>query len=555
MTSTTPPSSTHYLIIGGGTAGLVIANRLSENPDVNVLVLEAGPDRSSDTEIQDPDAWHGLVGSEMDWNMKFAPQAGLNNREPEHPAGKVLGGSSVINGTVYVPPSPAGIDAWAKLGNTNWKWETLELYLQKSVNVSTPDVEVCRAAGVEVEGFGEKGPIQVTYPVLEEEKNHPLLRAWGEAFQGEGYEFTKELLVQKRSVGTRAYAATVDARSGLRSGADRRFGVGAAKRENVTILTGVKVRRILFEEGSDLVVATGVEVALGDGEVVTIKATREVILSAGVFHTPQLLELSGIGDREVLSSLGIPVVVENSGVGRNLQNHLMSVLPCPLNKVPELEDVASGVKALAFVRLDEEVQADLAARFLSGEQGPDKVLRGILESPNEASAFILLGILPGATVGILVLIPCFPASRGNIHITSTDPDVPPKIDACFFSHPLDVELMARHVQKLQQIPALPALQHFFQPPAAPTDLETTKALLHETAQIAHHACGTAAMLPREAGGVVDQELLVYGTKNLRVVDASVFPLTPHGNPVATVYAVAERAADIIKAGSSVHSSR
>ncbi|RAL06167.1 GMC family oxidoreductase [Aspergillus ibericus CBS 121593] len=543
MGSTTP-SSTHYLIIGGGTAGLVIANRLSEDPDVNVLVLEAGPDRSSDPEIQNPDAWHALPGSELDWNFKFEPQIGLNNREPEHPAGKVLGGSSVINGSVYVPPSPAGIDAWAELGNTKWNWETLEPYLRKSVSVTTPEEEICRAAGVEVHGF-QDGPIQVTYPVLAEEKNHSLLRAWEEGFKSKGYEFTSDIL-PTRMVGTRAYVATVDPRSGLRSGADGRYGAEAAKRENVTVVTGAMVRRILFEKDSESVVATGVEVALSDGVVMTIGATKEVILAAGAFHTPQLLELSGIGDKELLSSLGIEVVVENPGVGRNFQNHLMGVLPCPLNKVPELEGLAPGIKALAFVRLDGEELADLAARFLPDDQVPDKVIRGILEKPNEASAFILLGMMPGASVAVLVMIPCFPASRGNIHVASTDPYAQPKIDACCFSHALDVELMARHLQKLHEVPALPALQHFFQPPAAAPDLEAIKALLHESAQTAHHACGTAAMLPRETGGVVDQELKVYGTENLRVVDASVFPLLPHGNPVATVYAVAERAADIIK---------
>ncbi|PYI01920.1 choline dehydrogenase [Aspergillus sclerotiicarbonarius CBS 121057] len=546
MVSTAPPSSTHYLIIGGGTAGLVIANRLSENPNVNVLVLEAGPDRSSDPEIQNPDAWHALSGSELDWNFRFEPQTGLNNRELEHPAGKVLGGSSVINGSVYVPPSPAGIDAWAELGNKNWNWETLEPYLRKSVSVTMPEEEVCRAAGVEVHGFKD-GPIQVTYPVLAEEKNHPLLRAWREGFKSKGYEFTSDILAEKRTVGTRASAATVDPQSGLRSGADGRYGAVAGKRENVTVVTGAMVRRILFEKDSDAVVATGVEVALSDGVVMTIKAAKEVILAAGVFHTPQLLELSGIGDRELLSSLGIPVVIENSGVGKNFHNHLMTVLPCPLNKVPELEGLAPGIKALTFVRLDDEEQGDLAAKLLPGDQVPDKVIRSILEKPNEASAYILLGIMPGATLAILVMMPCFPASRGNIHITSTDPYAQPKIDPCFLSHALDVELMARHYQKLQQVPALPALQHFFHPPAAiPTDLESIKASLHASAQTAHHACGTAAMLPRDIGGVVDQELMVYGTKNLRVVDASVFPLMPHGNPVATVYAVAEKAADIIK---------
>ncbi|PYH88425.1 oxidoreductase [Aspergillus ellipticus CBS 707.79] len=489
--TTALPPTADYIIVGGGTAGLVVANRLSEDPSVTVLVLEVGPDRTSDPQIQDPAAWHSLIGTEVDWKIRSVPQAGLNNRELDHPSGKLLGGSSAINGHMYVAPSRAGINAWAELGNTEWSWEALAPYLRKSVTVVAPGEE---------------------------------------------------------TIGTKAYAASIDPVEGLRSSAAGQHGVDAGRRHNVTVVTGVTVRKVLFPTGEgEGVVATGVEVGLEDGGLVTVAAGKEVILAAGAFHTPKLLELSGVGDRELLSGLGISVVVENSGVGENLQNHPMSVLVALMNKIPELEGITLGIQALTFLRLDGQEQADLAAKFLPGEQGLDKVLCGILESPDEATAFLMLGILPGGAMSIIPLISCFPASRGNIHITSADFEAKSNYDPRFLSHPLDIELMARHYQKLQQVPLFPQLQPFFQPPAAPMDLESTKELLRTAAaQTAHHVCGTAAMLPREAGGVVDQELRVYGTQNLRVVDASVFPLIPHGNPMSTVYAVAERAADLIK---------
>ncbi|PWY84972.1 oxidoreductase [Aspergillus heteromorphus CBS 117.55] len=547
MTSPLPPSA-DYIIVGGGTAGLVVANRLSSDPSVRVLVLEAGPDRTSDPQIQNPNAWQSLPGSDADWKMKTVPQAGLNNRTQDHPAGKLLGGSSSLNGLVYVAPSPAGINAWAELGNTDWTWERFAPYLRKSVTVSAPEKEVCETVGVQVGGGGGDGPIQVTFPALQERGNDPLLRAWVEGFKGLGVGFTGDVLEEGKMVGTRAHAASIDPVEGLRSSACGQHGAEAGRRENVTVVTGVMVRRVFFSTVGEDVVATGVEVGLGVGGEATVTADKEVILAAGAFHTPKLLELSGVGDRKLLSGLGIPVVVENSGVGENLQNHLMGVLVSQMNKIPEMEGVTPGIQALAFLRLDGQEQADLAARYLTHEQGVEKVIRGILKSPNEATAFLLLGMLPG-DMSIIVMIPCFPASRGNIHITSTDFATESKFDPRFFSHPLDIELMARHYQKLQQVPLLPELQPFFQPLAAPADLESTKeALRTAAAQSAHHTCGTAAMLPREAGGVVDQELRVYGTRNLRVVDASVFPLMPHGNPMSVVYAVAERAADLIQTG-------
>lgn len=447
----------------------------------------------------------------------------------------------------FVPPAPAAIDAWAKLGNPKWNWKSLAPYLQRSYTLTRPDPSVCSDIGVDEQNTGS-GPIQVTYPALEEKKNHAFIRAWNDAFKEMGYGYTADLLAEERTIGSRACTTTIDPSSGLRSGADNQFGAVASKRANVTIATGATVRRIRFSSSGSLNrVATGVEVSL-DGQTTTIHAVKEVILAAGAFHTPKLLELSGIGDKDLLTDLGIPIVIENPGVGENLQNHVLSLLPAPLNASnPEAEETTPGIHALAFTRLNPDEQEKLLTQHLSApSKTHETVIQSIINQPTEASAVFWLSVIPG-NMSLLGIFPCFPFSRGNTHISSADPDAKPTIDPRFFSHGIDIEIMARHVQTMHQLPASPALRPFFRQGAGAADLETTKKLLcEETAQITHHTCGTAAMRPREDGGVVDQDLKVYGTENVRVVDASVFPLISNGNPMATVYAVAERAADLIR---------
>ena len=476
----------------------------------------------------------------------------MNGREHAHGAGKALGGTSAINGMGFVPPSPAGIDGWAKLGNPKWTWNSLVPYLRKSYTITRPEPNICSDIAVD-EKSSASGPIQVTYPALEKKKNHVLIQAWNDALKAMGYDYTgADVLAEEKTIGSSPYTASIDPNSGYRSSADVEYGALASKRGNVTITTEATVLRVLFSPSdTENKVATGVDV-LVNGEPATIQAAKEVILAAGTFNTPKLLELSGIGDKGRLTGLGIPVVIDNPGVGENLQNHLMSLYPVSLNHRPDLEGITPGFYAMAFIRLCADEQEKLLTRYLSLPRKPhEKAIQSIIDQPNEATGLLYLLVMPGNGC-VLGMIPCFPFSRGSTHISSADPNAKPIIDPRFFSHDLDIEIMARYVQTLHNLPSAPALQPYFQQDSRAADLEATKKFLRGAGtEMAHHACGTAPMLPREDGGVVDQDLRVYGTENVRVVDASVFPLISNANPMATVYAVAERAADLIRGAEDV----
>ncbi|RAQ42727.1 glucose-methanol-choline (gmc) oxidoreductase [Aspergillus flavus] len=526
-----------YVIVGGGTAALVVACRLSENPETRIVVLERGEDTSSDARVQDPLVYESLMGSEMDWNLKGAPQAGLNGREFNQAAGKALGGSSVINGCIFLPPAAAAFNAWESLGNPGWNWETLAPCFQRAYTLHP------RTGGPQ---SNTAGPIQVSYPVPTERADTTLLDAWKQAFEEHGYGYADELVSEGATIGTRPYTATIDPVSGHRSSAANGYGAIIASRANVRIVTGASVTRILFDSSAPNghLTATAVEVQIEAQGTVLFKPTKEVIMAAGVFNNPQILELSGIGDQARLQTLGISPLVHLPGVGENLTNHAMSVLSAPVKAHADIQDIAPGMKANAFIHL---APMDMQEILDRAREAPDHAaIAGILNGPNEASACIHFAIYPG-NLAIIGIFPSFPFSRGSVHIQSADPASSPQIDPKYLNHPSDLDSMIRHVQHLQEILHSARLQPFVDAPP-PQDREALAQLVREAMAIpTAHACGTTAMLPRERGGVVASDLKVYGVSNVRVVDASVFPVISQANPISTVYTVAERAADLIRA--------
>ncbi|KAK6823428.1 hypothetical protein RU639_006081 [Aspergillus parasiticus] len=526
-----------YVIVGGGTAALVVACRLSENPETRIVVLERGEDTSSDARVQNPLMYESLNGSEMDWNLKGAPQAGLNGREFNQAAGKALGGSSVINGCIFLPPAAAALNAWESLGNPGWNWETLAPYFQRAYTLHP------RTRGPHPH---TAGPIQVSYPVPTERADATLLEAWKQAFEEHGYDYADELVSEGATIGTRPYTATIDPVSGHRSSAANGYGAILASRANVRIVAGANVTRILFDSSTPNgnLTATGVEVQSEARKTVLFKPTKEVIMAAGVFNNPKILELSGIGDQARLQKLGISPLVHLPGVGENLMNHAMSILSAPVKAHADIQDIAPGMKANALIRL---APADMQEILDRARESPDHAaIAEILNGPNEASACIHFAIYPG-NLAIVGLFPSFPFSRGSVHIQSADPASSPQIDPKYLNHPSDLDSMVRHVQHLQGILHSARLQPFVDAPP-PQDRAALAQLVREAMAIpTAHACGTAAMLPREKGGVVASDLKVYGVSNVRVVDASVFPVISQANPISTVYTVAERAADLIRA--------
>jgi choline dehydrogenase-like flavoprotein len=351
------------------------------------------------------------------------------------------------------------------------------------------------------------------------------------------------------------------------------------------------------------VTATGVQASV-QNQIETFSASKEVILAAGVFNTPKLLELSGVGNEQLLKKYGIQTVINNPSVGENLQDHLMTGVSFEvadrvitgdalLRQEPEALQLAQklyvehqagpftigGMQSHAFMPILEfadtaglDRQAELLDKYPPKPEDIEyyNILRSIIDTPNECSAAWFMFLAQAnlheqgeSFVGSILLpenyasLGCsqsHPFSRGSSHICSADVNAVPNIDPRYFSHPADLEIMARHVQALEMLRQTKELAPFFKPDGKRNHpdsfhikgLEGAKKYVLDTALTTYHTCGTAAMLPKQKGGVVDVRLVVYGTNNLRLVDASVFPLIPRGNIMSTVYAVAEKAADIIR---------
>jgi choline dehydrogenase-like flavoprotein len=534
-----------------------------------------------------------------------AQQPGLNGRSISQPQGHVLGGSSAINGLAFIPPSSAGIDEWAKLGNKGWSWKSLEPYYTRYRNLTYPtDRKTIEHLGFDEHPQSKRGngPLHASFSGTTDD---PMPSAWFESFKELGWK-PKSDVFSGHIQGGFTCASSIDIDTKTRTHSGTAYYIPARDRANLEVQTGAVVERIVFKKLGQDTVVHGVKWQ-ANGTTHEVQARKEVILAAGVYGTPKLLELSGIGGKDVLKPLGIETIVENPSVGRNLQDHLMTGISFEVKdgvntldnlrrKVPEVLQAAAaayaanrtgpfaigGIGSFAVMPVLQfrssagkaELQSllsnnpassdgsqpvqkeyyDFAASTLSSADdgsaafwlAPDIVIfvnDSTLSTPNTSGNFMTIGITH-----------VHPFSRGNSHITTTDPQAKPTIDPNYFSHPLDVEIFARHLTFIEELARSGPISALIKDPingrrnnplAHANTLEEARTYARAATISNWHPVGTAVMLPREKGGVVDSDLKVYGVKGLRVVDSSIMPVITRGNPQTTVYAVAERAADII----------
>ncbi|KAK7464663.1 hypothetical protein VKT23_003908 [Stygiomarasmius scandens] len=581
-----------YVICGGGLAGLVLANRLSEDPLVSVAVIEAGGDVAHWPDSQIPGFYtKNLTKPEIDWTFFTTPQAGVNNRSIYVPRGKGLGGSSVLNFMTLGRASKIEYDAMETLGAKGWNWNSYLKYLKKSETFSADTESAAKHDYKPSEEFyGKDGPLQRTLPRWISEHHIPYYKAMHSL--GVPHQWDSS---NGNTVGTGTGTGAIDGNA-LRSSAVSAYYEPAKDRNNLTTIKLARVTKVVLQKGpSGKLVATGVEYNQ-DGATKTVEAKKEVILSAGSFQTPQLLELSGVGDSKILGAHGIPVLQELPGVGANLQDHIATGFTAEMNPKYESMDVLlsdparagaewqlyetkkqgmfSAVASVAYTFLPTKYFADIATIKKAAEDPAvdreDTGLKGVTKTIKLEKEWLESDEVPQLEI---VQVPAFypqpgyasepgkryfsiftglmhPLSRGTVHIGSADPLAAPVIDPRFLDNKVDIALLTSALRFARKVTQTEALKDYNLKEVIPGENVQSEEDLQEyvknTLATVFHPVGTAAMLPQEDGGVVDEKCLVYGTDNLRVIDASVIPVQIAAHTQATVYALAEKAADIIK---------
>lgn len=528
-----------YVIVGAGTAGCVLANRLSADGKTRVLLLEAG---GSDqiVWIQLPIGYgRTFFDRQINWMYDTQPVPGLGGRESYWPRGKVIGGSGSINAMVHVRGQPHDFEDWAALGNQGWGWDDVLPFFLKAEDHDL-------GAG---SYHGAGGPQHVTEISA---KAHPLSRTFIETGKALGLPFAADLN-SPQGEGVGIYQ--INTRHGRRASTANEYLRPALRKGGVTLRTKSHATRILFEGTR----ATGIAYQRG-GKTFEARATREVILSGGSINSPQLLSLSGIGDAAVLKPLGIDVLVDAKAVGRNLQDHL-AISYFYKTRVPTLNDelrpLWGKIKAGLHYAWNRGGPLSMSVNQGGGfvRSGPDapRVNLQLYFSPvsytqTPLSERKLLNPDPFSAF-LLSFNSCRPTSRGHLQITSADPFEYPSIQPNYLSTQLDIDEAIAGNRMLRAIAQTAPLSDIITEELVPgAHLQGDEALLEDfrnRADTVYHPSCTCMMGPDPATSVVDARLRVHGVQGLRVVDASVFPTITSGNINAPTVMVAEKGAAMI----------
>ena len=524
-----------YVVVGAGSAGCVIASRLSEDPGVTVCLLETGGPDSS-VLIHAPAGVVAMVPTRLNnYAYQTVPQPGLNGRRGYQPRGRTLGGSSSINGMLYVRGHRHDYDHWAALGNAGWSYDEVLPYFRRAEHN-----EQFRDPAL----HGHGGPLNVAAQRCPSAINQAFLAA--AALQG-----LPTIADYNVAEPFGAFMYQVTQRDGERCSAAKAYLTPHLNRANLQVITGGQATRVLLEEGR----AVGVELRQ-DGATRQIRARREVVVSAGAFGSPQLLMLSGLGPGAALQQLGIPVQRELPGVGENLQDHIDHVQTWRCSADTETFGVSlRGGAKLASAMLEWRRQRTGRITSPIAESGafmrsspevavPDLQLVFVLGIVDDHARKLHWGHGISCHVDLLR-----PHSRGTVSLASRNPQDAPLIDPRFLSDERDLEVLARGVQmqqRLMESSPFDALRGRMLYPVHADDLDAIKADIRARADTQYHPVGTCKM-GRDRMAVVDERLRVHDVERLRVVDASVMPTLIGGNTNAPTIMIGEKAADMIRA--------